>query len=70
GQKDAEISEENVEGTKVLSGAEYTINLCGRSDSPSGSTGTEVKLEEEGGAAVCRFYWDCPWGIKTNTWTT
>ncbi|OCH84840.1 pleurotolysin A [Obba rivulosa] len=68
GDKDAEIPTKDIEGTKILPGAEYTINSCGRSDASSGTEG-KFDLYEEGGALVRSFYWDCPWGSKTNTWT-
>ncbi|OCH86914.1 pleurotolysin A [Obba rivulosa] len=68
GDKDTEIATKDIEGTKILPGAEYTINSCGRSDASSGTEG-KFDLYEEGGALVRSFYWDCPWGSKTNTWT-
>ena len=66
--KDEEVEASTIENTKILSKKRYRVNSCGRKDASSGTEGS-FDLEEEGGEKVRHFYWDCPWGKKTNTWT-
>jgi hypothetical protein len=66
--KDAEIPAKDIENTKILPGDTFRINSCGREDASSGTEG-DFDLYEDGGPKVRHFYWDCPWGTKTNTWT-
>jgi len=49
------------------------ISSCGRSDSASGTEGSfyiciDGKDDLDPDHKVCKIYWDCPWGSKTNTW--
>lgn len=62
--KDNEVSFPN---GKVLQSKEgqTTVSSCGRSNSPSGTTGSFGVFNEEG-TEVCEVTWDCPWGSKTN----
>ncbi|KAI0267255.1 aegerolysin type hemolysin [Russula aff. rugulosa BPL654] len=65
--KDAEIPKSDIENHKIDPGDEFEINSCGRSDASSGTEG-DFDIYEDGGTRVRHFYWDCPWGSKTNTW--
>ncbi len=70
GSKDNEISTEEVEKLKIGQRQYETINACGREHSASGTEGSlDVYF---GSTKVGRYYWDCPWGSKSNTsnWTT
>ncbi|EAS30705.3 pleurotolysin A [Coccidioides immitis RS] len=64
GNKDEEISADDVDSTEIAPNATYTLCTCGRSDSPSGAEVALQLMQEQ--AAVCTLYWDCPWGSKTN----
>ncbi|KHT64580.1 hypothetical protein RJ45_05675 [Photobacterium gaetbulicola] len=63
--KDSEVSIKDVNGTKIEPGEVKVISACGRSDSASGTEGS-IKLYD-GNVEIGKFYWDCPWGSKTNT---
>ena len=68
--KEAEIPTSDIEGTKIAPGDEFTVNSCGRSNSPSGTEGEfDVYEDGPGGPKVRHFYWNCPWGSPKNTWT-
>ncbi len=77
GDKSVEKSVDDIEGTIVSAGSSYTIYACGRADSASGTEGTfeiwhDAKPDDEGdGVVIGEYYWECPWGSKTNTstWT-
>ena len=46
------------------------INACGDANSPSGTAGRyDVVDPVEGDKLIRNFYWDCPWGSSTMTWT-
>jgi Aegerolysin len=66
--KDEEIPISDIEDKKIDGGKEFRINSCGRENAPSGTEGN-FDIYEDGGDEVRHFYWDCPWGGKTNTWT-
>ncbi|KAF8919893.1 pleurotolysin A [Mucidula mucida] len=53
GDKDHEVSASDYEGKVVGPDEKLQLNACG----------------SEGDKAIRHFYWDCPWGSKTNTWT-
>ncbi|KAI0714080.1 pleurotolysin A [Cerioporus squamosus] len=58
------------EGYVIHPGEELQMNACGRESSPSGTTGDFDVVDVPAGDKVIRhFYWDCPWGSSTNTWT-
>ncbi|GAA3563392.1 MULTISPECIES: aegerolysin family protein [Marinobacter] len=69
GSKDNEVSPEDIEGKVIKAGEKFTISSCGRSDSASGTEGSFDLYH--GSSHVGNYYWDCPWGSKTNTstWT-
>jgi hypothetical protein len=69
GNKDEEISSDEINQITINSGQSAVINSCGRSDSPSGTEGRFDIFDGE--VKVGEYYWDCPWGSKTNTstWT-
>ncbi|KAF2135585.1 uncharacterized protein K452DRAFT_322971 [Aplosporella prunicola CBS 121167] len=64
GNKDAEISTDDVEKITIPAGSQATIYACGRSDASSGTEG-KIDLYEDN-QKICTIYWDCPWGSKTN----
>lgn len=69
GNKDAEILPDAINKITINSRQSAVINSCGRSDSPSGTEGRFDIFDGE--VKVGQYYWDCPWGSKTNTsiWT-
>ncbi|KAJ5180527.1 Aegerolysin family protein [Penicillium capsulatum] len=64
GNKDAEINVSEINRTTVPPDGSKNISSCGRSDSASGTTG-HIDLYD-GETKICRVYWDCPWGSKSN----
>ncbi|KAG9253585.1 aegerolysin type hemolysin [Emericellopsis atlantica] len=65
--KDREVSVDQVQKTSIKPGNQVGIAACGRSDA---SSGTEGSFEIwDGETKICKVYWDCPWGSKTNTFT-
>ena len=65
--KDAEIPIGDIENRKIDAHKEFKINSCGREGSP---TGTEGEFDiYDGSDKVRHFYWNCPWGSKTNAWS-
>ncbi len=70
GDKDKEIDPSAVNNYVIQPGESLQINACGRESSPSGTTGDFDLVDTTAGGKVIRhFYWDCPWGSSTNTWT-
>lgn len=65
GNKDNEVKPP----TSIASSVE--ICCCGRSDSPSGTEGSFNLVDKANNKIIGTYYWDCPWGSKTNTstWT-
>eukprot|EP00244_Chara_vulgaris_P006764 TRINITY_DN25506_c0_g1_i1.p1 TRINITY_DN25506_c0_g1~~TRINITY_DN25506_c0_g1_i1.p1 ORF type:complete len:133 (-),score=18.91 TRINITY_DN25506_c0_g1_i1:116-514(-) len=64
GNKDAEISADDVMVNTTAGGEHIVISSCGRSDSPSGTEGSFDLYE--GAAKIGSIYWNCPWGTKGN----
>ncbi len=71
GNKDAEISTDEINKIIINAGNNAVINACGREDSPSGTEGTFDIVDLANNEKIGTYYWDCPWGSKTNTsiWT-
>lgn len=69
GDKDNEVDPSSIEGTSISSGNAYTIEACGRSNSPSGTEGSFDVYDDN--VHIGTMSWDCPWGSKTNsaTWS-
>lgn len=69
GNKDKELSSDEINKITIASGSVGKIYSCGRSDSASGTEGSFDVYD--GGTHVGTFYWNCPWGSKSNTffWT-
>src|SRR5882724_7685031 len=69
GNKDDEVPISDIEGHQIAPGVSYVISTCGRSDASSGTEGSFDLYD--GATKVGNYYWDCPWGSKTNTskWT-
>ncbi|RPJ77934.1 MAG: aegerolysin [Alphaproteobacteria bacterium] len=67
--KDIEIDKSGIEGMVINSGLSAIISACGRSDAASGTEG-QFDLYDNG-RQIGTYYWDCPWGTKTNKskWT-
>lgn len=67
GDKGHELSPEEINQMVVTDSStadKATICACGRSDAPEGTEGSFVMYS--GADKIGRFYWDCPWGKKTN----
>ncbi|MFG1424659.1 aegerolysin family protein [Roseixanthobacter glucoisosaccharinicivorans] len=69
GSKDNEISPDKLEGKVIKPGDSYTFGACGRENASSGTEGSFDLYD--GDKNIGNYYWDCPWGSKTNTstWT-
>lgn len=69
GNKDYEIGPNEINQIVVAAGSDVDINACGREGSASGTEG-EFELYE-GSTQIGIFYWNCPWGSKSNElrWT-
>ncbi|EEB93043.1 hypothetical protein MPER_08358, partial [Moniliophthora perniciosa FA553] len=68
--KDKEIGADAYEGKVIEPDEKLQINSCGRSDSASGTEGSFDLVDvNDGNKAIRHFYWSCPWGSKSNTWT-
>ncbi|WP_264537520.1 aegerolysin family protein [Flavobacterium sp. N1736] len=69
GNKDKEISSDEINKITVASGKTASVNSCGRSDASSGTEGSFDLYD--GDTKIGRFNWDCPWGKKDNNfgWT-
>jgi hypothetical protein len=70
GNKDQEISTDDINKITITSGNSATICSCGRADA---SAGTEGSFDlYDGDTKVGTYRWDCPWGSKTNSfgWDT
>lgn len=67
GDKNDEISTDNINKIEVGSGKSAWICSCGRSDA---SSGTEGQFDlYDGDTKVGNFKWNCPWGKKSNTFS-
>lgn len=64
--KDKEVPAARISGMEILDGFSYTIYTCGRSDSPSGTEGNVVILDEFETEPVCKIHWDSPFGNSAN----
>ncbi|PFH58639.1 hypothetical protein XA68_13432 [Ophiocordyceps unilateralis] len=61
---DYELSAEQIsQKTIVTNDIEY-VRACGRAHSPSGTEGSLELYELD--TKICKLYWSCPWGSKTN----
>ncbi|KAF9458124.1 pleurotolysin A [Collybia nuda] len=70
GDKDNEVKASDYEGKVIEADEKIQINACGWSDAAEGTTGTfDLVDSSDGDKQIRHFYWDCPWGSKTNTWT-
>jgi len=55
---------------EIKPGQSFIVASCGRSNSPSGTTGSfDITLDSAGKQVLSTNNWDCPWGSKTNTWS-
>ncbi|KAJ5096144.1 Aegerolysin family protein [Penicillium alfredii] len=68
GNKDEEIKVSEINRIKVPPGGTKAISSCGRENSMSGTTG-HIDLYD-GETKICRVYWDCPYGSKSNDFGT
>ncbi|KAK7052820.1 Aegerolysin Aa-Pri1 [Paramarasmius palmivorus] len=70
GNKDKEISKDEIEGKVIGPDEKFQINSSGRSDASSGTEGSFDLVDvNDNNKTIRHFYWDCPWGSKVNTWT-
>lgn len=69
GNKEVEISPDDINKITIEPKRETFINSCGRSDSGSGTEGDFDIFD--GDTKVGHYHWDCPWTQKknTSTWT-
>ena len=69
GNKDHEISDEEINNITIESGQSAVINSCGHSESQDGTEGSFDIFDGE--VKVGEYYWYCPWGSNTNDsrWT-
>lgn len=74
GDKSKEIPASDIDNHVIEPNTTYEIYSCGRADASSGTEGdfdlydvTEGDTKDS--PQVANYYWDCPWGSKTNTST-
>jgi hypothetical protein len=65
GNKDTEIEVATINAVVIHAGDSYTVCSCGRSDAASGTEGHFDIYD--GDTRIGNFYWDCPWGKKSNS---
>lgn len=69
GNKDVEIDPKTLENYLIEPEDQLQINACGRSGSPSGTTGEFDICDVSAGDKVIRHCkWDCPYWSSKNTW--
>ena len=70
GNKDQEVGTNTYEGQTIAPYEWLEFSSCGRSDASSGTEGNFDLVDPSASDKQIRhFYWDCPWGSKTNTWS-
>lgn len=69
GNKDKEISINQIKNIIVRPGERAIISSCGREHDPSGTEGSFDIMNYDLKVKVGNYYWDCPWGSKKNTST-
>jgi len=69
GSKDNEVPADRLENKVIRPGDAFTFGACGRENASSGTEGSFDVYDDA--RHVGTYYWDCPWGSKTNTstWT-
>ncbi|KAH9848001.1 Aegerolysin aa-Pri1 [Lenzites betulinus] len=69
GNKDNEVKPSYFENKIINPTESLTIAGCGRANASSGTEGGFSLVDPNRNDEVARkFYWDCPWGSKRNTW--
>jgi hypothetical protein len=73
GDKDKEISVDDIKKIKVGPGKSASIYACGRKSAASGTNGSITFCEDPNPEleSIGEFEWSCPWAKKANTfsWT-
>ncbi|KAL4878033.1 aegerolysin type hemolysin [Aspergillus karnatakaensis] len=67
GDKDKEITPQQLDGTVIKDNAHASVYSCGREDAASGTQGSLDLYDQRSQEKVCTIHWDCPWGSSTNT---
>ncbi|MCB1194181.1 MAG: aegerolysin family protein [Leptospiraceae bacterium] len=69
GSKDNEVNIDAINNHIINDGEGFDISSCGREEATSGTEGSFDIYD--GSTHIGNYYWDCPWGSKTNTstWT-
>ena len=69
GNKDNEVDPSYYNNRVINPYGSMELDACGRSDAASGTEGHFDLVDTSDNNKVIRsFYWDCPWGSKTNQW--
>ncbi|KAH7905705.1 putative Asp-hemolysin precursor [Hygrophoropsis aurantiaca] len=64
GNKDVELSPDEIDQIVIPPGETRSVSSCGRSGAPSGTEGS-IDLDDDT-TKICTLYWNCPWGSPTN----
>lgn len=65
--KDVEIPASQFENSEIRPGGDIDMFSCGRSGSPSGTTGSFSLFDMTSGTKICTVNWDCPWASSKNS---
>ncbi|KAH7907064.1 putative Asp-hemolysin precursor [Hygrophoropsis aurantiaca] len=64
GDRDVELSPEEIDKIVILVGSEQSVSSSARETSPNGTEGT-IDLYDDI-TKVCTLYWNCPWNAVGN----
>ena len=69
GNKDNEVGTGYYSNTIINPYGSMELSACGKADASSGTEGHFDLVDTSDNNKIIRsFYWDCPWGSKTNQW--
>jgi hypothetical protein len=70
GDKNKEVNKDVYEGRVIGPDEKLQLNGYRRDNIPAGTEGEFDLCDADDGDKVIRhFYWECPWGAKSNAWT-
>jgi hypothetical protein len=67
GNKDSDMSRDEVNGIVIPSGKEGIVASCGKSNAWAGTQGGFDLWDKDKNIKIALFRWDCPWSSGSNT---
>ncbi|PHH70992.1 hypothetical protein CDD80_5606 [Ophiocordyceps camponoti-rufipedis] len=61
---DYEMSADRINRKTIVTNETRYVRACGRAHSPSGTEGSLELYQAD--VKICKIYWSCPWGSKSN----